>query len=206
MNVADIDAAAVRVPTPDTDVHPMFPSRWSPRAMTGERLEQQELLTLLEAARWAPSCFNAQPWRFAWALKGSAGWQTLFDCLLEGNQRWADKAGALIAVISRTEYEHNGKPAPTHAFDAGAAWMSLALQARHLGLVAHGMQGFDSARLRSALAVPEVYFAPAVIAIGYPGNVEDLPDPLGDREVPSSRRPLSEIAYADSFVDLPEGG
>jgi len=202
MNVADIDALETRQITPGTNPDAGFVGRWSPRAMAGTAISEAELRTLLEAARWAPSCFNAQPWRFAYALRDTEHWQPLFDTLVEGNQAWARNAGALIAVIARTEYEHNGKRAVTHEFDTGAAWMSLALQARHLGLIAHGMLGFDAAALRSALRVPDLYTTPAVIAVGHPGNLEDLPEGYREREVPSARKPLEEIAFIGDFGSL----
>jgi nitroreductase len=202
MNVADIEASELRQTTDGIAIDPMFTARWSPRAFDGRPLTDEELLTLLEAARWAPSCFNAQPWRFAYALQGSEHWAPLFDTLVEGNQAWTRQAGALIAVIARTEFEHNDRPSPTHAFDAGAAWMSLALQARRMGLFAHGMLGFDQEKLRSALQVPELYATPAVVAVGHPGNVEDLPERYREREKPSSRKPLGEIVFAGTFSAL----
>ncbi len=202
MNVADIQTGDTRELTPGTAPHPMFPGRWSPRAMSGEALTEAQVLTLIEAARWAPSCFNAQPWRFAYGLAGTEAFERIFDCLIEGNQVWARQAGALIAVIARSEFEQNDQPAPTHLFDAGAAWMSLALQAGTMGLVTHGMRGFDQDALRAALAVPAVYDSPAVIAVGSPGQLEALPDKLKEREVPSGRKALEEIVYAGTFTKL----
>ncbi|MEM8767225.1 MAG: nitroreductase family protein [Pseudomonadota bacterium] len=202
MNVADIPVGNTRELTPGTTPDPQFLNRWSPRAMSGEALTEAQVLTLLEAARWAPSCFNAQPWRFAFGLAGTEDFKRIFDCLIEGNQLWAQHAGALIAVIARTEFEQNGQPAPTHLFDAGAAWMSLALQAETMGLITHGMRGFDQDALRSALAVPAVYAAPAVIAVGSPGELDALPEKLKEREVPSGRKTLQEIAFAGSFAAL----
>jgi nitroreductase len=118
------------------------------------------------------------------------------------NQAWGSNAGALLAVISRKLYEHNGSPAPAHGFDAGSAWMSLALQATHMGLVSHGMQGFDHAAEREVLAVPEVYDLHALIAVGHPDEVDELPQHLRKREVPSSRKALEEIAFEGGFGGL----
>ena len=196
------DPITVREPTPGTAVAPMFIRRLSPRAMSGAPLEETALRTLLEAARWAPSCFNAQPWAFAWVTPDSDQWQPVFDSLVEGNQRWAKNAAALIGVASRTCYEHNDKPAPTHAFDAGAAWMSMALQASEMGLVAHGMLGFDPDATRDALAVPEPFHLNAIIAVGHPGRVEDLPEDHQEREQPSARKSLDEIAFEGGFGGL----
>jgi len=202
MNVSEIDADSVREIADGMTVSPQFPSRWSPRAMDGSALTRGELDSLLEAARWAPSCFNAQPWRFAYAVKDTAHWGPVFNALVEGNRVWARRAGALIAVITRKEYELNGKPAPTHSFDGGAAWMSLALQASELGLVAHAMQGFDGAAARHALAVPEVFDLPAIIAVGHPGEIRDLPEPYRERETPSPRKALDEIAFEGNFKEM----
>ena len=202
MNVSDIKVAEHRDATAGLSVDQRFLDRWSPRAMTGQSLQESELLTLVEAARWAPSCFNAQPWRFAYVANGSSGWQELLATLVPGNQAWAARAGALIAVISRREFEHNGASAPTHAFDAGAAWMSLALQASAMGLVAHGMRGFELDAARNCLQVPDLYELQAIIAVGHPGRVEDLADAYQDRELPSGRKALAEIAYAGSFEQL----
>ena len=202
MNVLDIDAAEQRRQSGAPDIDPRFTGRWSPRAFSGQALTRPQIESLIEAARWAPSCFNAQPWRFAYALGGTDGFTALFETLVEANQAWAGKAGALIAVVSRSRYEHNDKPAPTHSFDAGAAWMSLALQARHMGLVAHGMQGFDAQAAREVLSLPEVFDLPALIAVGHPGNVEDLPEKYQEREKPSGRKSLDEILFKDDFSKL----
>lgn len=202
MNVSEIIAAEHRQATTGLDADGQFIDRWSPRAMTGQSLDEKEVLTLLEAARWAPSCFNAQPWRFAYALNQGAEFTGLLETLVPGNQLWAAQAAVLIAVISRREFEHNDASAPTHAFDAGAAWMSLALQVRAKGLVAHGMRGFDMDAARQALQVPEIYDLQAIIAVGHPGRVEDLAEAYQDRETPSGRKALAEIAFAGDFAKL----
>ena len=197
-----INPLDTRSPTESTTPDERFLRRWSPRALAGAPVSEATLMTLFEAARWAPSCFNAQPWRFSYVLRDSPAWAVALDTLVEANQAWARQAGALIAVISRTRYEHNDKEADTHSFDAGAAWMSLALQADAMGLATHGMRGFDMAAARAAWKVPEVYQLPALIAVGYPGAVEDLPDTYRDREVPSPRKALTEIVFADNFGAL----
>lgn len=204
MNVQAIDAHALRFI--DTNRFPTldrrFPARWSPRAMAGTALTHGEMETLLEAARWAPSCFNAQPWRFAYALRATPHWPKFLDLLLDGNRTWAANAGALVAVASRRRYERNDQPAPTHSFDAGAAWMSLALQATQLGLVAHGMWGFRNEDARAALQLGDAYELCAMVAVGYPGDLDVLPAELRDREVPSDRKPLAEIGAEGSFAAI----
>lgn len=200
MNVYDLDPLKTRELA--NDVHPMFLERWSPRAMNGSSITGQQIATLIEAARWAPSCFNAQPWRFAYVIKGSTAWDRLYQSLAEVNQGWVSGAGAMIAIASRKTYEHNDQPAPTHSFDTGAAWMSIAFAAQQLGLVAHGMAGFDQHHARDALTLPEHYDLPAIIAIGHPGEIEALPENYREREHPSARKPLNEILFQNNFDAL----
>ncbi len=182
-------------------LEPLILHRWSPRALSGEEFDDTTLHTLFEAARWAPSSYNNQPWRFIYARKGSKYWQTFFGLLGEFNQDWTGKAAALVVVISKTTFDFNGKPSRTHSFDTGAAWQNLALQARSMGLVAHGMEGFDYEKARKELAVPKGYQVEAMIAIGKQGRKEDLPPALQEKEVPSQRRPLNEIMMEGRFHD-----
>jgi nitroreductase len=184
----------------DYPADPLFRRRWSPRAMSGEAVSPEELMTLFEAARWAPSSYNSQPWRFLYARQGTAHWPLFFGLLIEFNQSWAKDAGALVLMISRTTFAHNGQPSSTHGFDAGAAWGNLALQGSPMGLVVHGMAGFDAARARTLLNVPEEFAVQAMAAIGRPGPVERLPEPLRAREVPSGRMPLAEITREGGFA------
>jgi nitroreductase len=134
----------------DHPIDKIFLDRWSPRAMTGEAVSQEDLMTLFEAARWAPSSYNNQPWRILYARRDTQHWPLFFDLLVEFNQSWAKNAGALVLFISRTHFDFNGEPAVTHSFDTGAAWENLALQGWLKGLVVHGMQGFDYDRARTA--------------------------------------------------------
>lgn len=184
---------------PNYDVHPLIVNRWSPRSMAGETLSDDELMPLFEAARWAPSSYNAQLWRFIYAKRQTEFWDTFVDLLVEGNKAWAQQAAALVVVTSRTLFERNDKPAATHAFDAGAAWENLALEGARRGLVVHGMQGFDYEKTRSALHVPEEYEVLAMIAIGKRAPKESLPSHLQEMERPNDRRPLDEIVMAGRF-------
>lgn len=184
---------------PEHAVEPLFVRRWSPRAMSGEPIPVAELMRLFEAARWAPSSYNGQPWRFLWARRDTPHWARLFDLLGESNRTWAHRAAALVVVVSRTLFEHNGQPARTHAFDAGAAWENLALQGTAQGLVVHGMQGFDYDRARRELRVPAEFDVQAMIAVGRPGRVEDLTEAQREREKPSPRKPVAEIALEGGF-------
>jgi nitroreductase len=180
-------------------VDALFINRWSPRAMSGETVDRETLMSLFEAARWAPSSNNNQPWRFLYAHRGTEQWPFFFDLLAEGNRIWAFNAAVLIVVISKTTFDYNEKEARTHSFDAGAAWENLALQGALRGLVVHGMQGFDYSKARETLRVPEHYQVEAMIAIGKPGKKEDLPENLQEREFPSSRKSLAEIVCEGPF-------
>lgn len=180
-------------------INPVFLNRWSPRAFTGEALPEQDLMTILEAARWAPSAVNFQPWRFIYGIKGTADFDRLLSLLAPGNQRWAQKAGALLMVVSETLTGKPGdgerKPIRTHSFDAGAAWMSLALQAEMLGYRVHAMGGVDYDAIPTALSLPAGVHIEAAVALGRMGPADDLPEDLKARETPSPRLPLSEIAF-----------
>jgi nitroreductase len=182
----------------------MFLDRWSPRAFTGEIIEESQLLTLLEAAHWAPSSANHQPWRFVYALKGSEHWDKFVSLLEESNQEWAKNASALIFIISRGFSGVLGsgeeKPRYTHSFDAGAAWGHLALQARISGFYAHGMGGIKHDEIRLAFAVPEGYRIEAGVAVGRLTDKSVLSERNQAREVPSQRRPLAEVAFNGHFV------
>ncbi len=180
-------------------VDDIFINRWSPRAMSGDPVSKDELMSLIEAARWAPSSFNNQSWRFLYSLKGSDTWDTYFNLLLEGNQTWVKNAGALVVILSKTTFDYNGKPAKTHAFDSGAAWQNFALQGSINGLVIHGMQGFDYDRAKSELHIPDEYEVQAMAAIGKPGDPNDLPEGLRDKDIPSGRKNVSEIALEGIF-------
>jgi nitroreductase len=183
---------------PEYDIERWFLDRWSPRAMDGKTLQIDDLMRLFEAARWSPSCFNAQPWRFVYSIAGSEQFGRFLDLLVAGNRVWCERAGALIVVASKLTFD-NGSPSRTHSFDTGAAWMGLALQASRMGLVAHGMAGFDYDRVRDVVNLPEGYAVEAMIALGYPGRAEELPEKYYAREIPSDRKPVREFAFADHF-------
>lgn len=183
---------------PNHSIDRIFVDRWSPRAMSGEEVSNEELLTLFEAARWAPSSMNNQPWRVLYATRTSSHWPLFFDLLVDSNKVWCANAAALLLVISKTTFE-SGKPCRTHSYDSGAAWMSLALQGSLLGLVVHGMQGFDYDRARTVLNIPDEYQLEAMAAIGRPGRIDDLPEPLRLRETPNERRTLAQSICEGPF-------
>lgn len=180
-------------------VNELFVKRWSPRAMSGEAVSNDELNTLFEAARWAPSTFNEQEWRFLFAHRDTEHWSTYFDLLMDANQAWCDKAGVLIVVLSHKVFGRNGKPNAVHTFDTGAAFQNICLQGADMGLVVHGMGGFHRDAARTALNVPDDYEVEVMVAIGRPGNLEDISPELQEREVPTGRHPVSEFTCEGSF-------
>lgn len=181
------------------EIDDIFLKRFSPRAMSGEIISEVELMTLFEAARWAPSSRNIQPWRFVYAHRDTPEFEKLFSFLGEFNQSWCDKASVLVVTLSKKTEFDNVTFSPTHSFDTGSAWMSLALQASKMNLVAHGMGGINWDMIREKLALPENYAVEMMIAIGKPGKIEDLPEKLREREIPSQRKPLSEIVFKGEF-------
>jgi len=183
----------------DHPIDNLFVDRWSPRAMSGETIAEQELMVLFEAARWAPSAFNNQPWRILYARRDSEHWPLFLSLLVEGNRAWANQAAALLLFVSKTTFDHNGEPARTHTYDTGAAWENLALQAMLRGYVAHGMQGFDYERARQELQVPDEYQVEAMAAIGLPGPKESLPEMLQAKEAPNDRRPIAQSVCEGPF-------
>jgi nitroreductase len=183
---------------PEHKVDEIFLNRWSPRAMSGEEIDEKTLFQLFESAKWAPSSNNNQPWRFIYGRCNTKNWTTFFNLLAEGNQGWAKNAAVLIVVISKTTFD-NGSNARTHSYDAGAAWENFALQGSLAGLVVHGMQGFDYDKAKEALHIPDDYKVEAMIAVGKKGKKEDLPQYQQEREFPSARKSIAEIAMEGSF-------
>ena len=176
----------------DHAIEPLLLDRWSPRAMSGEEISQDELMRLFEAARWAPSSFNTQQWRALYARRGTEHWQTFFDLLVDANKMWAKNAAVLVVFISRKLFDHDNEPSVTHSYDCGAAWENFALQGFHQGLVVHGMEGFDQERARKELQIPDEFQVEAMAAVGRPGPKELLPERLQARESPNDRRKVSE--------------
>lgn len=190
---------ALEVRKADYPIESLFVERWSPRAMSGEPLSEGEILTLFEAARWAPSTYNEQEWRFLYARRDTPQWATIFDLLVEGNKAWCKNAAMLTVIVAHKKFSQNGKPNPVHLFDVGAAFENIALQGTAMGLVVHGMMGFDYDKARAQLKVPEDYDVAAMFAAGRPGSVGALPEQLRQREQPSDRKPLSQIICEGAF-------
>jgi nitroreductase len=184
----------------DHAIEPLFVKRWSPRALSGESVSAADLDRLFEAARWAPSTYNEQEWRFLYAHRDTPHWPTFMGILVEANQAWCKNAGALIVVLSKKTFTKNGKPNPVHTFDAGLASMNLLLQAASMGLVGHGMAGFDRDKARSELKVPDDYAVEAMIAVGHHGDPNDLPEQMRAGEAPSGRKKIAEFTRDGTFA------
>jgi len=179
----------------DHPVDDLFVDRWSPRAMSGESISQDELNALFEAARWAPSAGNTHPWRILFAHRDSEHWSLFFGLLVERNQVWCRNAAVLLLFISRRTNEQTGRALITHSYDTGAAWENLALQGTLEGLVVHGMAGFDYARAKTTLNIPDDFQVEAMAAVGRPGPLTVLPEDFQARESPNTRRPITELVF-----------
>lgn len=183
----------------ERSIHPLIFSRWSPRAMTGDPIDDNDLMALFEAAKWAPSSYNNQPWRFLYAKKDSPSWPLFFELMIDFNKGWTQKAGALILAVSNTKFEHNKKPCRTHSFDTGAAWMAMALEGASRGLVVHGMEGFDYEKAKKSLEIPEDHQVEALIAVGKRAAPETLGSELLQRENPSTRKAIEQFITEGKF-------
>ena len=184
-------------------VHDIIAERWSGRAYDATQpVTQEQLISLLEAARWAPSCFGDQPWRFVVWNKSSnaAGWWQAFDCLAPSNQNWAVDAPVLILVVADTLFNHNGQPNRWAEYDTGAAAENLCLQAQALGLMAHQMGGFDTDKARALAGVPKQYTLMAMLTLGTPADPADFKEDLRERELsPRKRRSLEELFFSGKW-------
>jgi nitroreductase len=190
--------------TPDHPIDPIFLERWSPRAFDASHMPLSDLMIMLEAARWAPSAFNIQPWRFIFARRDDTYWPEYLALLDPFNASWAKHASALVFLASDTLMPagEDGvrKPSGCHSFDAGAAWAHLALQATALGYHTHAMAGVFFERAAATLSLPTHFQVQIAIAIGSRGNAAQLPQGLIEREQPSPRRPLTETVFAGRFA------
>lgn len=188
---------------PDHPIEPLFLSRWSPRAYDATVIPESDLLTILEAGRWAPSAFNVQPWRFLYARRSDAHWHAFVSVLDPFNQQWASNASALVFLLSDTvmpgDDARPAKPSRYNSFDAGAAWAQVALQAAAKGYAAHAMAGLDFAKAPHVLEFPGRFRLEIGIAIGRRADPADLPEPLREREAPSDRMRLDQMSFSGPF-------
>lgn len=187
--------------TTDTALDPIFLERWSPRAFDRSDMPESDLRTILDAARWAPSAFNCQPWRFLYSLRKDKHWEQFLSLLQPFNAAWAGNASALIFIVSDKLMRRGEKTTKSHShsFDAGAAWAQMGLQAIKLGYFAHAMLGIELNKIAQDLQVPNYFRVEAGVAIGRKAPSSTLPEALREREIPSDRKPLNEIAFAGPF-------
>jgi nitroreductase len=182
-------------------IEPVIARRWSPRAFEERPVEPEKLKSLFEAARWAPSSNNEQPWRFLVATRDNrSDYDKLFSCLSEGNAKWVFRAPVLLLSVASLLFEDDGKPNRHALHDTGMAVENLVLQATALGLQAHQMAGYDMEKARKACQVPSGYEPVAMIAVGYPGDPGVLPDYLRERELkPRERQPIEDFVFSASW-------
>lgn len=189
--------------TTSVPIHELLAARWSPRAFDGGRpLAREQVLALLEAARWAPSCYGDQPWRYVVCDRSvdEPAWTRLFDCLAEGNRVWARHAPLLLLCVADSRFRQNDKPNRWGQYDCGASSENLVLQAVALGLAAHQMGGFDADKARDAFGIPERFTPMSVIAVGHPAPPDGLPDDLRAMETgPRKRARLGEQFFAGAW-------
>lgn len=181
------------------DIDPIFVNRWSPRAMSGEMLDKEDYMSLFEAARWAPSSYNNQHWRFIYETRDTDNWETFLDLVGDWNQKWAKNASILVCVVSKTTFDYNGEYARTHSFGTGAAWENIALEAARRDIVAHAMQGFDYDKAKNVLNIPDQYEVECMVAIGERAPPDVLPEDMKDDEVPNQRKSLDDIVMKGQF-------
>lgn len=179
----------------NSKVHDVFFERWSPRALSSEPIPQEDIDTLFEAARWSPSCYNEQPWRFVYASKAE-DLARFRSALGEANQVWANSAPLLVFVFSKKTFSRNESANRWAEFDTGSAWMAISLQASMLGLHTHGIGGYDTEQAFKLTGIdPNDYNAICAIAIGKQGDSNQLPENLQRNEAPSDRKPVSEFVF-----------
>ena len=178
-------------------------NRWSGRAYdAAKKISHEQTIALLEAARWAPSCFGDQPWRFiVWDKNtDAAAWQQAFDCLAPGNQSWVKDAPLLVLTCADTLFNHNQQPNRLAQYDTGAATENLCLQASSMGLMAHQMGGFSADKARAAFAIPGQYILMAMVSVGYAADISTVEgDALARETAARTRRPLGELFYTGTW-------
>jgi nitroreductase len=187
-------------------IDPLLRKRWSGRAFIADKpVEREQIIALLEAARWAPSCWNDQPWRYIVfdRFHNKDAWQKAFECLSEGNQEWVIQTPVLLIAFADTRFTRNGKPNRWGQHDTGAASTSLCLQAASMGLMAHQMGGYDRDKVREAFSIPEQFDIMSMIAVGHPAEETDLEgEQLKSELQPRQRAPLGE-RFFDSGWERP---
>lgn len=182
------------------DIDPIYVNRWSPRSFMDKEVPEDIIHSVFEAARWAPSAANIQPWRFVMARKQKDR-EKFLSFIYERNVAWCNKAPVLVAVISKNDSEFTKGYNPTHAFDTGTAWGYLALEAFRKGLITHAMGGFDREKAKEVLNIPKNYTVHAIVALGYKGEKDSLAEQFRDREKPSTRKEVQEFMFEGEFAE-----
>lgn len=189
--------------TTQAPVNEVIANRWSGRAYDASKaVSNEQIISLCEAARWAPSCFGDEPWRFIVWNKNTdlASWQKAFDCLVPGNQEWVKDAPVLLLTCADTLFGHNQKPNRWAQYDTGAAAENLCLQAEDLGLMAHQMGGFNVDAARDAFSIPEQFTLMAMVAVGYAADIKTVTGEALNRETAArKRKPLSELFFDSAW-------
>lgn len=184
----------------DIAIHPVIHKRWSPRSFTSQEVEREVLEKIFEAARWAPSSFNEQPWRFIAGLKGDETYSRIMECLVEFNKKWAHLAPVLVITAAKKTFTKNGKHNRVSHFDLGQSVAYITFQAYHQGLVMHQMAGLSLEKARDLFSIPEDFEPLTAFALGYQGRPSDLPPDLERSELAHrSRRPLKELVFRGRF-------
>lgn len=198
MALSALEVHSLKTAPPVEGVLPAVLNRWSSRAFSSRDITTEDLRKLFEAARWAASAFNEQPWRFVVGVRGSATHAALAKSLMAFNQAWAPNAPVLILTVANTRFTHNGTQNTYALYDVGAAAATLTLQAAELGMTTHTMAGFDQAAARQALQIPDEFTLCTVIALGYqgePGSLEEA-QLLALETSPRTRKPLNELVFS----------
>ncbi len=185
-------------------IHDLIASRWSGCAYDPDKfVSQEDIISLIEAARWAPSCYGDQPWRFLVfdKARNEAAWQQAVDCLVEGNRVWAERAPLLFLSVADSVLSKNGKPNRFGQYDTGMATENLCLQAAALGLMVHQMGGYDEEKTRDYFAIPEQFTPMAMMTVGYQLDVDNMPDDVKEREYSErERNPIEKNFFEGSWA------
>ena len=185
----------IKIANNDFPIIDLIKNRWSARAFNGNPIGEKEFSSLLEAARWAPSANNEQPWMYLYAPNGTEGFDKIWECLMPGNQPWNKKAGGFIVTMAQKNYEKNQQPNPFAEHDLGLANTNILLQATSMGIYCHPMAGFDKAKLKQTFQIGEDQNPVCIIALGYLDSPESLEEPFKERELtPRSRKSIEVIS------------
>lgn len=184
----------------EPEIIPAIRNRWSPRAFSDKPVDKQDLLRLFEAARWAPSSFNEQPWRFIVGIRGDETYEKIRSTFVDWNLGWTDRVNVLVLIASKTYFELDGRENKHNMWDAGSAAGNIAIQATELGLYCHQMAGLDTGKADKIFEMPEGFKIRTAMAIGHLGDLEDLKEDYKEGETAErTRKPLEELVFTDGL-------